>query len=176
MKRVIISGLVAVAVLLIGCEDTDDPAGPPGDEALGQVFEADVSFDYDSDAGFWTVAIGIPSRIVVYESDAVLAYRFVGSVPDGDGGEAVAWEMLPNVHFLDAVNTIQYVFNHTYFDVELVIDGNFDLRNLDPGFTDDQLFRFVVAPAAFVTESSVDITDYEAVVKALEIVGDHRLK
>lgn len=166
MNKVIISGLVAL--LLAGCEDSDDPAGP-GDEALGQVFEVDdVSFDYDSDLGFWSAAIDIPSRIDVYESDVVLAYRLVDSVSDGTGGEAYVWEMLPNVYFLDADNIIQYVFNHTFFDVELIIDGNHDLRNLDSGFTDDQSFRFVVAPAAFVTQSGVDIADYEAVLKALQ--------
>lgn len=174
MKRAIISGLVAV--LLVACEDREQPTGPSGDESLGQIFEIDnVFFEYDSELGFWSAAIGIPSHIVVYESDAILAYRFFDSVPDGDGGEADAWEMLPNVYFLDA-GTIQYVFNHTFFDVELIIDGNYDLRNLATRFTDDQLFRFVVAPAAFVTQSGVDIADYEAVVKALEIVGDYRLK
>lgn len=173
MKKAIIAGLVAV--LLVACEDERGPAGPSGDESLGQIFEInDVFFEYESDLGFWSTAIGIPSQVVVYESDAILAYRFVDSVSDGAGEDADAWEMLPNVYFLDA-GTIQYVFNHTFFDVELIIDGNYDLRDLDPRFTDDQLFRFVVAPAAFVTQSGVDIADYQAVVEALEIVGDYRL-
>lgn len=171
MNKAMISGLAVL--LLSGCEDREDPIGP-GDEFLGQVFEADVSFNY-SELGFWSAGFEIPSDIVVFESDVVLAYRWVESVSDGDGGEADVWEMLPNVYFLDADNIIQYVFNHTYFDIELVIDGNHDLRDLDPGYTDDQLFRFVVAPAEFVTENRVDITDYDAVVKALKIVGEHRL-
>lgn len=164
MKKVIISGLVAL--LLAGCEESDNPAGPPGDEALGQVFEADISFDYDAELGFWSVLIDIPSRIEIFDSDVLLAYRFL---PDPG-----VWEMLPNVYFVEG-GTIQYVFNHTVSDVEVLIDGNFDLRDLDRDFTDDQLFRFVVVPAAFVTESGVDISDYEAVLKALQIVGDHRL-
>lgn len=174
MKKAIISGLVAV--LLVGCEDQEGPAGPPGDEFLGQIFEVDnVFFDYDSDLSYWSTAIGIPSNIIVYESDAILAYRFVESVSDGDGGEADVWEMLPNVFFLDADNIIQYVFSHTFFDVEVIIDGNHSVRDLDPAFTDNQSFRFVVVPAAFVTEGGVDIADYEAVLEALNIVGDYRL-
>lgn len=169
MKNAIVPGLVVV--LLAACEDDRDPA-EPGNEFLGQVFEDYVSFDYSSDPGFWSVQIGIPSSIVVYESDAVLAYRYVESVSDGANGDADVWEMLPSVYFLGAGDIIQYVFNHTYFDVELIIDGNFDLRDLDRGYTDDQLFRFVVAPAAFITESKVDIADYEAVVEALGITGD----
>lgn len=165
MKKAIISGLIAI--LLAACEREEGPTGPPGDEFLGQVFEADVSFDYDSELGFWSDLIDIPSLIEVFDSDVILAYRFL---PDPD-----VWEMLPNVYFVEG-GTIQYVFNHTVSDVEVIIDGNFDLGDLDREFTDDQLFRFVVVPAAFVTQSGVDIADYEAVVKALEIVGDYRLK
>lgn len=167
MKKAIILGLVGS--LVAACEDERGPAGP-GDDSLGQVFEVDLSFDYDSENRFWITGTGIPSDIVVYESDVVLAYRFVDELPNGD----FVWEMLPNVYFLEG-GTIQYVFNHTVADVELIIDGNFDLRDLHPDYTDDQLFRFVVAPAAFVTENKVDLTDYEAVVEALGITGEYRI-
>lgn len=173
MKKAIILGLVGS--LVAACEDERGPAGP-GDEFVGQVFEVDdVSFDYESEFDVWSAVIGIPSGIVVYESDVILAYRFIGLVSDGADDDADLWEMLPNVHFRDADNIIQYVFNHTFFDVELIIDGNFNLSNLHPDFTDDQVFRFVVVPAAFVTENKVDLADYEAVVEALGITGEYRI-
>jgi hypothetical protein len=178
MKKAIFAG--AVALLLAACEGPrgpEGPMGPPGDEFLGQIFEIDeVYFDYDSDLSYWLANIAVPSGIMVYESDAILAYRYVDSVSNGDNEVADVWEMLPNVYFLDGRDMIQYVFNHTYFDVELIIDGNHDLRDLDPGFTDDQSFRFVVVPAGFVTQSGVDLTDYDAVVGSLRIVDrEHRL-
>jgi hypothetical protein len=169
MKKAIIAA--SAALVLAACEGPEGPAGPPADELLGQVFEVDeVYFDYRSEVNYWSVNIGVPSGIIVFESDVILAYRYLHSVSSGANEVADVWEMLPNVYFLGGGDIIQYVFNHTYFDVQLIIDGNHDLRNLDPGFTDDQSFRFVIVPAAFITQSSVDLTDYRAVVGSLRIV------
>jgi len=56
-----------------------------------------------------------------------------------------------------------------FFDVKLIIDGNFDLSTLGAGFTQNQTFRFVIVPADFGFKSGVDITDYHAVMHALKI-------
>lgn len=171
MKKAIVSSIAVV--LLAGCDGVEGPAGPPGQDFLGQVFDVDAVFlDYSSELGYWSAAIDIPSRIEIYESDAVLAYRLVDVLTDDNGNVADVWEMLPNVYFLAGGDIIQYVFNHTFFDVELIVDGNHDLSDLDPRFTDDQSFRFVVVPSEFVQESRVDITNHDAVLDALGIVID----
>ena len=91
-------------------------------------------------------------------------YRFDGQVGLNDGSTADLWSLIPQNFFTDE-GTIQYVSAHTFIDVELFIDGNYDLSNLDFGYTDDQIFRFVVVPSDFAL--TVDVTDYNAVMNAL---------
>ena len=72
-----------------------------------------------------------------------------------------AWSLLPQNFFLEDGNIIQYIFNHTFSDVELLIDGNFDLSTLDPGFTQNQRFRVVILPASQI--NGVDTSDLNTV-------------
>jgi hypothetical protein len=51
------------------------------------------------------------------------------------------------------------VFNHTFADVQLLIDGNFDLSTLGPDFTQDQVFRFVIVPADAI--NGVDVSSLD---------------
>ncbi|HEY9183841.1 MAG TPA: hypothetical protein VIM94_00790 [Salegentibacter sp.] len=76
--------------------------------------------------------------------------------------------MIPQNFFLDQ-GTIQYVYNHTDVDVELIIDGNFDLSNLDAGFTQDQVFRFVIVPSDFAESTGLDVANFNAVMNALDL-------
>lgn len=159
-----------IAFSLTSCSDDGDtgppgPPGPPGEPGvniLGQTFEfEDVDFDYYEDGNFHATVITIPSEIEVLESDAILVYR--REVIDG----TETWSMIPQNYFLEE-GTIQYVFNHTADDVELLIDGNFDLSQLDGAYTQNQFFRFVVVPSDFALDTGVDVSDYEAVMEVLE--------
>jgi len=146
-----------------GPQGPQGPPGEPGVNILGQTFEfEDVDFDYYEDDNFYATVITIPSEIEVIESDAILVYR--REVVDG----TETWSMIPQNFFLDE-GIIQYVFNHTASDIELLIDGNFDLSGLEDGFTQDQFFRFFVVPSDFAVDSGVDVSDYEAVREALEL-------
>ncbi|MDX1601644.1 MAG: collagen-like protein [Salinimicrobium sediminis] len=155
-----------IAFTLTSCSsDEPGPPGPPGEPGvniLGQTFEfEDVDFAYFEDGNFYATVITIPSEIEVFESDAILVYR--REVVDG----TETWSMIPQNFFLEE-GTIQYVFNHTADDIELLIDGNFDLSTLDGAFTQNQFFRFIVVPSDFALDTGVDVSDYEAVMEVLE--------
>ena len=128
-----------LVLFIVACEG---PAGPPGFDGLdgldgldgepgiqGQVIEVDgVNFGFDPDANLFSTIIAFSdiTNFEVFESDAVLVYRFDGTVDLDDGSTADAWSQLPQNFFLPE-GTLQYVFAHTFVDVELFIDGNFDL-------------------------------------------------
>ena len=139
------------------------PEGEPGVNILGQTFEIEaIDFQYFQDTGTHEVIIGIPSEIEVLDSDAILVYRLEIS----DGVEA--WSLIPQNYFLNQ-GIIQYVYNHTVNDVQIIIDGDFDLSTLSTDFTQDQIFRFVVVPSNFATTTGVDVSNFNAVMSALRI-------
>lgn len=158
--------LAFIAFSLTSCSsDEPGPQGPPGEPGVnivGQTFEfEDVDFTYYEDGNFYATVIEIPDEIEVLQSDALLVYR--REVIDG----TETWSMIPQNYFLDN-GTIQYVFNFTAGDIELLIDGNFDLSTLDGAFTQNQFFRFVVVPSDFALDTGVDVSNYEAVMQAIE--------
>ncbi|WP_435625198.1 collagen-like protein [Flagellimonas sp.] len=169
---------------IVACEG---PAGPPGFDGLdgldgldgepgiqGQVIEVDgVNFGFDPDANLFStiIAFGDVTTFEVFESDAVLVYRFDGTVDLDDGSTADAWSQLPQNFFLPE-GTLQYVFAHTFVDVELFIDGNFDLSTLSTDFTDNQSFRIVIVPGIFANSSRMDTSNLSAVMSAIGVDED----
>ncbi|MCL6266440.1 collagen-like protein [Flagellimonas myxillae] len=178
---------VILVLLISACEG---PAGPPGFDGLdgrdgldgldgqdgiqGQVVEVDgVNFDYDVAGNIFNTLITFSdvTDFEVFESDAVLIYRFDGTIDLDDGSTADAWSQIPQSFFLPE-GTIQYVAAHTFVDVELFIDGNFDLSALDTSFTDDQSFRIVFVPSVFAESSKMDTSKLSNVMSALGIQED----
>ena len=157
-----------IAFSLTSCSsDEPGPPGPPGEPGLnivGQTFEYEsVDFDYLAEANIYTSGIiDFPDDIEILESDAILIYR--REVLDG----VETWSLIPQNFFLEGNNIIQYVYNQTATDVEIVIDGNFDLSSLGEGFTQDQFFRFVVVPSDFAIDTGIDVSNYEAVMQVIE--------
>ncbi|MCM4151283.1 collagen-like protein [Arenibacter sp. N53] len=183
MKKVTLLLGAFIALFFISCEG---PAGPPGfdgfdgqdgldgqngqDGIQGQVFEVDnVNFNYDAGGDIFTYIITFAdfTSFEVFESDAVLVYRYDGTVDYQDNTSADAWSLIPQNFFLPE-GTIQYTNAHTFIDVELFIDGNFNLANLDPDFTDNQLFRIVILPSQFA-ESKLDKSNINAVMRTLGV-------
>lgn len=168
MKR-ILSIVVLASIFFVSCEGDPGPQGPPGEDGLdglGYTYEATVDLEYVSDFNHYSQIIDIPETVDTPEpeSDAVFVYRL--EVLDGGTD---AWSLLPQNFFLEE-GTIQYVYNHTVSDVEIILDGNFDLSGLDSGFTDGQTFRIVVIPSAtFAENSSIDVSNYEAMKKTFNI-------
>lgn len=172
------------ALLVLFTVACEGPAGPPGFDGLdgldgqdgqdgiqGQVVEVDgVNFAYDSSGNIYNALITFSdiTDFEVFESDAVLVYRFDGTIDLSDGSTADAWSQIPQSFFLPE-GTIQYVSAHTFVDVELFIDGNFDLSILDTSFTDNQSFRIVFVPSVFANASKMDTSNISNVMGALGI-------
>jgi hypothetical protein len=174
MKKIFTLLLISVFVLSsCGNDGAVGPQGPPGAngldglDGLGYTFEETVTFDYFSNENLYSAVIQISDGIATEqpEADAVLVYRL--EVLTDDNGEFDTWSLLPQNFFIEE-GTIQYVYNHTASDVEVIIDGNFNLSNLDAGFTENQTFRVIVIPS-LIFSSELDLSDMEAVMKALDI-------
>ncbi len=169
MKK--IATLLFVSVFAFtSCSDDGEvgPQGPPGEDGVnivGQTYETPaVNFDYFAEPNYYSTLVFIPEEIEIFPSDAILVYRL--EVLEDEGGQFDAWSLIPQNFFLEE-GIIQYVYNHTDGDVELIIDGNFDLSNLDNGFTQNQIFRFVIIPSNQALSADVNISDYNAVMQTL---------
>lgn len=170
MKR-LLTLITVFALFLTACEG---PQGPPGFEGLPGInadeyaalsFEAPpVNFQFFTDNGLQEAFIVLPFDIL--ESDVVLVYR-LDEVVDIDGLPADAWSPLPQNFFLNNTDIIQYVFNHTFADVKLIIDGNFDLSTLGSEFTQNQIFRVIILPADAI--NGMDTSDINTVINTFNI-------
>lgn len=159
MKKLFICLLFVSA--LVACEGDRGPIGPPGSPGtniVGQTFEFEnINFNYEPGNNLFSYLVDIPSDIEVLESDAILVYRL--EVVPGTNGPIDTFSLIPQNYFLPN-GTIQYVYNHSQYDVELLITGNFDLGTLSYDFTDNQIFRFVVVPSDFANDPNVNIETY----------------
>jgi len=164
MKKILLT-LTTVAILFTSCQGPQGPPGLDGINILGQTFERTVNFQFNSQNGLQETLVTIPSFIEVYESDAILVYRLDGQLPNN----VDLWSLIPQNFFLSEGRIIQYVYNHSFFDILLMIDGNFDLATVPSNFTQNQTFRFVVVPSDFATRTGVDINDYNAVMNAISL-------
>ena len=144
MKNLLLFLAFTSMIILTSCEGDQGPPGEPGINILGQVFE--VTVDFTPGNGFSQV-VDFPNNIEVFESDAVLVYLLEDVIP-GNGGNIDVWSQLPQTFFVGD-NTLVYSFDHTFLDVRLFLDGNFDLSTLGSAFTDDQTFRIAVVPSDF---------------------------
>jgi hypothetical protein len=164
MKKILLT-LATAVILFTSCQGPQGPPGLDGINILGQTFERTVNFQFNNQTGLQESLITIPSFIEVYESDAILVYRLDGQLANN----VDLWSLIPQNFFLTNGRIIQYVYNHSFFDILLMIDGNFDLSTVPSNFTQNQTFRFVVVPSEFATQSGVNIHDYNAVMRALQL-------
>ncbi len=149
MKNILLFLALSTTVLFTSCEGDPGPPGQDGGLIYAQVFEQTVNFNVDSQTNLPTALITFP--IEVFESDVVLVYRLEKQV-DINGELFDAWSPLPQNFFFTNGDIIQYVFNHTLFDAEIQIDGNFDTSTLtDPAYINNQTFRVAIVPAEYAT-------------------------
>ncbi len=166
-------GLFAVA-LLFGCEGPEGPPGLPGRDGfdgqdgvniLGQVVEIQGTFSPEND---FSIFFEFPQNVEVLESDVVLVYLLFEQVDDPNGGDPIdVWRLLPQTRIVDQ-GLLQYNYDHTFLDVNIFLESDFDLGLLLPGDTDDQIFRIAVVPAEFSTDSSIDLSNLDELMGAME--------
>ncbi|MBT8295164.1 MAG: hypothetical protein KJO51_01995 [Gramella sp.] len=179
MKK-LLSLLMLASFFFVACSDGDQgppgPQGPPGVDGLdglGYTYERTIDFDYFADVNYYSQLIDIPDEVATFEpeSDAVLVYR-LELLDANDGGTIDSWSLIPQNFFIDE-GTIQYVYNYTVTDVEIIIDGNFDLSGLSSQFTDDQTFRIIVLPSAtFEGNADVDFSNLAEVQNRFNLTFD----
>ena len=166
-----------VLLIIAACEGPAGPPGPPGFDGLdgldgqdginllGQVVEIEGTFSVDND---YALFYEFPQTIEVFESDVVLVYILWDQFDDGSGELVDIWRLLPQTRLLDQ-GILQYNFDHTFFDVSIFLESDFDLSTLLPGDTDNQIFRIAVLPADFAQGSKLNYSNIEAVMSVLNV-------
>ncbi|MDA8978169.1 collagen-like protein, partial [bacterium] len=67
-------------------------------------------------------------------------------------GSIDVWSQLPQTYFLNQ-GTLLYTFDHTYIDVNIFLDANFNLNTLGTEYTDNQIFRIAILPAEYANSN-----------------------
>ena len=145
--------LPIISLLFASCVSEVGPPGPPGQDGiniLGQIFEAQVSFNSGNN---YEVLVDFPSNIDVYDTDVVIAYILSGN----DNGVDI-WEPLPQTLFFED-GILLYGYNYTYADIAFFLDGTVYLDDLLPQFTQNIIFRVAIIPADSAQGLNLDNLD-----------------
>jgi hypothetical protein len=152
-----------------GPQGPQGPAGMPGGGELSLLFDIEGTFDEENE---YTLFFEFPTdRIEVFETDVVLVYLQWDAFMDNNNNPVPIWRLLPQTIFQDA-GLIQYNFDHTFIDVSIFLEAQFNRANLGPEWTDNQVFRVVIVPAAHAggkTAAPVDYSNYEEVIRYLQV-------
>lgn len=183
MKKVILFASIIVSAFFVSCQGPvgpegleglpgqQGPKGDPGVNILGSVFDIEGTFNTGND---YRIYFEFPTdKIEVFESDAVLVYRLWETVTV-DNETLPVWRLLPQTQFLPQ-GALQYNFDHTFLDVSVFIDTQFDRTTLEPRWTQNQTFRVVVLPADFAKAArmskNIDFSDYNELKELLQLEG-----
>lgn len=171
-----------ILVLVISsCEGPAGPPGPPGFDGvdgldgldgvniLGQVYDITGDFTPGNDYSLFSeFAVDAPS-VEVFETDVVLVYILWDQLDDPDGGAPIdLWRLLPQTRLLDQ-GILQYNYDHTFLDVSIFMEADFDLGTLPPADTDNQTFRIAILPADGVSQAGIDVADMQAVLDYMNV-------
>lgn len=170
--------LLSVVFSLAACTGDDGPQGPPGpqgpqgpagvDGLIGTVFDLEGDFTAENDYTIFTEYADF-TDVEVFDTDVVLVYLRVGQDGEAGGEPVYLWRLLPQTYYLDGGGTMQYNYDYTYFDVNIFLAADVDLSTLGPAFTDNQVFRVAIIPASMAQDTSLDVSNYNAVMSALNI-------
>ncbi len=177
MKRVTFLLTLFVSALFISCEGPVGPPGPPGFDGLdgldgqdginilGKVLEIEGDFTFDND---YRLFYEFPNTVEVFESDLVLVYILWEEVEDNTGEFVDVWRLLPQTLIVNQ-GLLQYNYDHTFFDVSIFLESDFDLGLLGPGDTDNQVFRIAIVPAEYGQGSRFDRSNLQQVMDLLDV-------
>jgi len=149
-----------------GLDGRDGLDGLDGVNILGQVVEIEGTFSLAND---YSIFFEFPQDVEVFESDLVLVYLLFEQVDDTQGGDPIdVWRLLPQTRIIDQ-GLLQYNYDHTFLDVNIFLESDFDLSTLPAGDTDNQIFRIAVVPADFGTSADIDVSNFNEVIDALKV-------
>ena len=160
-----------IAALFISCEGPEGPMGPPGFNGedginiLGQVIEVQGNFNAGND---YSITYNFPQSIEVFETDVVLVYILWDQVANGNNAPIDIWRLLPQTRLLDQ-GTLIYNYDHTFRDVGIFLEADFNLGTLAPGDTQNQIFRIAVLPAEKLAGAKMDKSNINNVMSTLGI-------
>lgn len=147
-----------------GLNGRDGQDGQDGINILGQVLDIERSFTPENN---FEIFYEFPQTVEVFETDVVLVYLLWAQTEDGNGEAVDIWRLMPQTRILDQ-GLLQYNYDHTFLDVNLFLESDFDLTTLPPGDTDNQVFRIAILPAE-MTQSKLDTSNIHAVMGRLNI-------
>lgn len=179
IKKFAILAIAALGFTFSGCEGPQGPMGPEGPEGpvgeVAKVFETEVNFN---NGGNYQAIFSFPSKLMPYTTDFVMVYMLWETTKDAQGKDVDIWRPVPQTIFLDGARTFSYNFDHTYADVRLFLNGNFNLSTLPNSYTNKIIFRIAALPgidASKARRKSIDYDNYDEVVKAYGIKTIHKL-
>ena len=168
MKTITKILLIISVALFSACEG---PMGPPGFDGedgedgtslLGTIFQTTVDFTPENN---YRILFEYPDNFERYTSDVVMVYILWEQV-NTDNGVLDVWRALPQTIFLQE-GVIQYNFDYTVENVAIFIEET--VGSLIPAETENQTFRIAVIPAAEYEEKSIELENFNSVLKSLKI-------
>lgn len=94
-------------------------------------------------------------------SDKVLIYHLDGVEDNRD-----IWRLLPRTVF-HPNGIFNYAYDFSTVDFSIFLEGNFDLRTLEPVFVQDQFFRVLIIPADFINVR-IDVSDHFGMLRMMD--------
>jgi len=162
MKKIIPFLMLAiVSVFTVSCDNDDDVQYVDNDTYAG-VIEITRNFQYNSTEDVYF----INQSISMEPSDMALVYRLKDGSNNGD-----VWEQIPRTLYFSGGRELDYDFDFTQKDVQILAGGNYDISTT-PTYLNNQTFRIVLVPAGFLNKGAtppVDYSDYNAVIKYYNI-------
>lgn len=165
-------------LLFFSCVGPEGPPGPAGfdgldglngqdglDAPLPKVIDIEGTFTADNEYG---IRYTFEDNVEVLPTDVVLAYLLWDQVDGSDGELIDIWRLLPQTRILDQ-GLLQYNYEHTFVDVDLFLEADFDLGTLQPGDTDNQIFRIAILPAEMAEGSRMDKSNVASVMQILGV-------
>ena len=159
MRRILLLLTVIGSITLSSCSGDTGPRGASGPDS--EVFELqNINFQLDQNNEY-TIFQQLNPQLK--SSDNILIYRMAATI----NPQTPIWQLIPRTLFLTQ-GQLDYDFDFSKVDFTIYAGGNFNIATV-PQFINNQTFRIVIIPGYFSKNGSVDINDYNAVIKAYTI-------
>ena len=97
----------------------------------------------------------------------VLVYILWDQLDDPTGPIDI-WRLLPQTRLLQQ-GILQYNYDFTFEDVSIFLESDFNLGTLQPGDTNNQVFRIAILPADGAGKRNLDVTNMQEVMEYLNV-------